>query len=110
MRTVGEEADEDSGFATPNAVTITTVHRSKGMQWPAVFIPCLRKNRFPMRRQGGLNLNLDAKSDDYTARVDDALLAGIKSKVQAVASDIRAGHVDCGHDHSKEGAYNDSYG
>jgi len=51
-----EEADEDSGFATPNAVTITTVHRSKGMQWPAVFIPCLRANRFPMRRQGGIGL------------------------------------------------------
>lgn len=51
-----EEADEDRGFATPNAVTITTVHRSKGMQWPAVFIPCLRANRFPMRRQGGINL------------------------------------------------------
>jgi DNA helicase-2/ATP-dependent DNA helicase PcrA len=51
-----EEADEDSGFATPNAVTITTVHRSKGMQWPAVFIPCLRANRFPMRRQGGISL------------------------------------------------------
>ncbi|MGK2855482.1 MAG: hypothetical protein ACSLE3_15475, partial [Microbacteriaceae bacterium] len=52
-------------------------------------------------------LNLDAKSDDYTARVDDALLTGIKSKVQTVAADIRAGQFDCGHDHSKEGAYND---
>jgi DNA helicase II / ATP-dependent DNA helicase PcrA len=50
-----EEADDDSGYATPDAVTITTVHRSKGMQWPAVFIPCLRKNRFPMRTMGGLN-------------------------------------------------------
>ena len=26
------------------------------MQWPAVFVPCLRKNRFPSRRWGGLNL------------------------------------------------------
>ncbi|WP_210481537.1 ATP-dependent DNA helicase [Naasia sp. SYSU D00948] len=51
-----EEADEDSGFATPNAVTITTVHRSKGMQWPAVFIPCLRRNRFPSRVSGGINV------------------------------------------------------
>ena len=52
-------------------------------------------------------LNLDAKSDDYTARVDDALLSGIRSKVEAVAADIRASQFDCGHDHSKEGAYND---
>lgn len=50
-----EEADEDAGFATPDAVTITTVHRAKGMQWPAVFVPCLRKNRFPIRASGGLN-------------------------------------------------------
>ncbi len=51
-----EEADEDSGYATPNAVTISTVHRAKGMQWPAVFVPCLRANRFPSRRQGGRNV------------------------------------------------------
>jgi DNA helicase-2/ATP-dependent DNA helicase PcrA len=51
-----EEADDDSGYATPDAVTITTVHRSKGMQWPAVFIPCLRRNRFPIRSQGGINV------------------------------------------------------
>lgn len=51
-----EEADDDSGYATPDAVTITTVHRAKGMQWPAVFIPCLRRNRFPIRAQGGLNV------------------------------------------------------
>lgn len=51
-----EEADEDSGYATPDAVTISTVHRAKGMQWPAVFVPCLRANRFPSRRQGGRNV------------------------------------------------------
>lgn len=51
-----EEADEDAGYATPDAVTITTVHRSKGMQWPAVFVPALRKNRFPLRRMGGVNV------------------------------------------------------
>lgn len=51
-----EEADDDTGYATPDAVTITTVHRSKGMQWPAVFVPCLRRNRFPIRAQGGINV------------------------------------------------------
>lgn len=51
-----EEADDDSGYATPDAVTVTTVHRAKGMQWPAVFIPCLRRNRFPIRAQGGINV------------------------------------------------------
>jgi len=51
-----EESDGDAGYATPDAVTITTVHRAKGMQWPAVFVPCLRKNRFPIRSSGGINL------------------------------------------------------
>jgi DNA helicase-2/ATP-dependent DNA helicase PcrA len=50
------ESDADVGYAMPDAVTLTTVHQAKGMQWPAVFIPCLRKNRFPSKRQGGLGL------------------------------------------------------
>jgi DNA helicase II / ATP-dependent DNA helicase PcrA len=49
------ESDADVGYATPDAVTIATVHQAKGMQWPAVFVPALRKNRFPSSRQGGLN-------------------------------------------------------
>jgi DNA helicase-2/ATP-dependent DNA helicase PcrA len=50
------ESDADVGYATPDAVTIATVHQAKGMQWPAVFVPALRKNRFPSPRQGGLNV------------------------------------------------------
>lgn len=50
------ESDADVGYATPDAVVITTVHQAKGMQWPAVFTPCLRRNRFPHQRIGGLNL------------------------------------------------------
>ncbi len=50
------ESDADVGYAAPDAVTLSTVHQAKGMQWPAVFVPCLRKNRFPSRRWGGLNL------------------------------------------------------
>jgi DNA helicase-2/ATP-dependent DNA helicase PcrA len=37
-------------------VVIATVHQAKGIQWPAVFVPALRKNRFPSKRQGGLNV------------------------------------------------------
>ncbi|WP_308465631.1 ATP-dependent helicase [Rathayibacter soli] len=51
-----EESDEDNGYAAPDAVTISTVHRAKGMQWPAVFVPCLRRNRFPSSASGGLNV------------------------------------------------------
>lgn len=48
-----EEGGADSGYATPDAVQILTVHRSKGLQWPAVFVPALQRNRFPSRKQGG---------------------------------------------------------
>lgn len=50
------DADADVGFATPDAVTIATVHQSKGLQWPAVFLPAMRKNRFPSRVMGGVTL------------------------------------------------------
>jgi DNA helicase II / ATP-dependent DNA helicase PcrA len=50
------ESDADVGYAAPDAVTLATVHQAKGMQWPAVFLPCLRANRFPAKRQGGLGL------------------------------------------------------
>jgi DNA helicase II / ATP-dependent DNA helicase PcrA len=50
------DADADVGYATPNAVTIATVHQAKGLQWPAVFLPALRRNRFPSRVRGGVTL------------------------------------------------------
>ncbi len=50
---VYEDSDEDAGYVAPDAVVISTVHRSKGLQWPAVFVPYLRRNRFPMKVPGG---------------------------------------------------------
>jgi len=37
---------------TIDAVDITTVHRAKGLEWPAVFIPSLTARRFPSFRTG----------------------------------------------------------
>jgi DNA helicase-2/ATP-dependent DNA helicase PcrA len=50
---VYEESDEDAGYVAPDAVVISTVHRAKGLQWPAVFVPNMRRNRFPMKGSGG---------------------------------------------------------
>jgi DNA helicase-2/ATP-dependent DNA helicase PcrA len=50
------DADADVGYASPDAVTIATVHQAKGLQWPAVFLPALRRNRFPSRVMGGVGL------------------------------------------------------
>jgi DNA helicase-2/ATP-dependent DNA helicase PcrA len=35
-----------------NAVDLTTVHRAKGLEWPAVFVPSVTANRFPTTRAG----------------------------------------------------------
>lgn len=35
-----------------DAVDLTTVHRSKGLEWPVVFLPSVTKSRFPSRYTG----------------------------------------------------------
>lgn len=35
-----------------DGVTITTIHQSKGLEWPVVFLPCLSAGRFPSRLTG----------------------------------------------------------
>jgi DNA helicase-2/ATP-dependent DNA helicase PcrA len=41
------EGWQENAYASPDAVRIMTVHQAKGLQWPAVFIPQLVRNRFP---------------------------------------------------------------
>lgn len=71
------EGWEDAGLAQLDAVQILTVHKAKGMQWPAVFVPCLRNNRFPSKRQGGRSVwhiipeTAVANSDRYKGTVED---------------------------------------
>jgi DNA helicase-2/ATP-dependent DNA helicase PcrA len=50
------EGWEEAGLARIDAVQISTVHKAKGMQWPAVFVPALRNNRFPSKRHGGVSV------------------------------------------------------
>jgi DNA helicase-2/ATP-dependent DNA helicase PcrA len=47
------EGWQESRYVTPDAVQIMTVHQAKGLQWPAVFVPQLVRNRFPNRGGGG---------------------------------------------------------
>jgi len=45
----GFDGEADFGL---NAVDLTTIHRSKGLEWPAVFVPSLTAGRFPSRYTG----------------------------------------------------------
>ena len=71
------ESDGDNGYAQPDAVVIATVHQAKGMQWPAVFVPALRRNTFPARKPGGLGIfhvidrALVPGADRYDGGIDD---------------------------------------
>lgn len=42
-----------NSYAKPDAVSIMTVHQSKGLEFAAVFIPQLNRNFFPTQRVGG---------------------------------------------------------
>jgi DNA helicase-2/ATP-dependent DNA helicase PcrA len=43
----------NNNFKTPNAVQIMTIYQSKGLEFPAVFIPGLNKNYLPSQKIGG---------------------------------------------------------
>lgn len=40
-----------------NAVTITSIHQSKGLEWPVVFMPRLNTNYFPSKKAGGVKVS-----------------------------------------------------
>jgi DNA helicase-2/ATP-dependent DNA helicase PcrA len=46
----GEERADD--LPDVDAVTVSTVHQAKGLEWPVVFVPCLTRRRFPSSRTG----------------------------------------------------------
>jgi DNA helicase II / ATP-dependent DNA helicase PcrA len=48
-----EGFDGEDDFAL-NAIDLTTVHRAKGLEWPAVFVPAMTAKRFPSSRTGAV--------------------------------------------------------
>jgi len=69
----------DAGNSLPvvNAVTVTTVHQSKGLEWNVVLLPCLAEGQFPLKdRPEGLRLppGLVHGEDEADHKVDEACL------------------------------------
>jgi DNA helicase-2/ATP-dependent DNA helicase PcrA len=48
----GSEELDTARLSEADAVTLITVHRAKGLEWPAVFLPALHRNNFPSRSHG----------------------------------------------------------
>ena len=53
-----------------DAVDLTTVHGSKGLEWPAVFVPSLTNSRFPPTRMGQQQPWLVPRSEFDAARYE----------------------------------------
>lgn len=64
-------------YKTPNAVQIMTIHQSKGLEFPVVFIPGLNRNYLPMKRPGGkqvwhyIDINMIKDGDRYKGNEED---------------------------------------
>lgn len=48
----GSEELDTARLSEADAVTLITVHRAKGLEWPAVFLPALYRQNFPSRSHG----------------------------------------------------------
>ena len=46
------EGFDGEADVTLDAVDLTTIHRAKGLEWPAVFVPSLTARRFPSSQTG----------------------------------------------------------
>jgi len=53
-----EDLGDDNARVSRDAVTISTVHKAKGLEWPAVFVPGLKKGVFPSRTRPSTRWNL----------------------------------------------------
>ncbi len=68
---------EDGQSTAPDSVRVLTVHGSKGLEFPVVYLPGLADRRFPMQRRGtSIPLPLGLSQDElFEARDPDAHLA-----------------------------------
>lgn len=68
---------ENEYSAPEDAVQVMTVHKSKGLEFDAVFIPKLENGEFPVRERGGrkywhvLGGRFEERKDRYTSDLED---------------------------------------
>lgn len=67
-----EESVED--MREVDAVSLTTIHQAKGLEWPIVFVPCLISRRFPSSKTGQRRDWLLHRGIFDTARYESTML------------------------------------
>jgi len=60
LLSTGELTVAQATAPSADAVNVLTVHASKGLEFPVVYVPGLVKGRFPLRRPGGAAVSLPA--------------------------------------------------
>ena len=72
LLSTGELTVAQATAPSADAVNVLTVHASKGLEFPVVYVPGLVKGRFPLRRPGGAAVSLPALlRPDSTVDQDD---------------------------------------
>jgi DNA helicase-2/ATP-dependent DNA helicase PcrA len=64
-------AETGLGLQNQDAVTVSTVHAAKGLEWPVVFVPHLTNNRFPVRNQPHATSFSEDISERYSTKTED---------------------------------------
>jgi len=67
----GELTVAQATAPSAHAVNVLTVHASKGLEFPVVYVPGLVKGRFPLRRPGGAAVSLPALLQSHDAAEQD---------------------------------------
>ncbi len=88
-----EELDTAS-IGGQDAVSLLTVHRAKGLEWDAVFIPALASEIFPSRSQGFDDPLAAAKWLPYELRLDAATLPELDADATARRQTLRERHLE----------------
>ncbi len=67
----------NNSYRTPNAVQLMSIHQSKGLEFPVVFLPGLNRNYLPSKKHGGksvwhvLDRNLVVDQERYEVSEED---------------------------------------
>ena len=85
------EGADDVAYATPDAVQVMTVHQAKGREWPAVFLPALLRNRFPLPSKRSQIWNLIPKEAVESAERYDGSVA--ERRLFYVAMEVRSSYT-----------------